>query len=121
MAWTLRYATSAARAIRKLDPEIRRRVLAAVTKLAQEPERGKPLQMTLKGLRSWRTGDYRIVYRVVENKVEILVVAVSVRVISRQRQSGDRSSPNCSKAPATTGCSASGTARVPASIAPATR
>ncbi|MEE8367189.1 MAG: type II toxin-antitoxin system RelE/ParE family toxin [Thermoanaerobaculia bacterium] len=79
MAWTLRYATSAASAIRKLDPAIRRRVLAAVTKLAHEPERGKPLQLTLRGLRSWRTGDYRIVYRVVENKVEILVVAIGHR------------------------------------------
>jgi mRNA interferase RelE/StbE len=79
MAWTLRYATSAARAIRKLDPQIRRRVLAAVRKLAQEPERGKPLQLTLKGLRSWRTGDYRIVYRVVELRVEILVVAIGHR------------------------------------------
>ena len=75
MAWTLQYTTSAARAIRKLDPAIRRRVLAAVKKLAQEPERGKPLQLTLKDLRSWRTGDYRIVYRVVERRVEILVVA----------------------------------------------
>ena len=67
MAWTLRYTTSAARAIRKLDPRVRRRVRAAVQKLAEEPERGKPLQLTLKGLRSWRTGDYRIVYRVVES------------------------------------------------------
>jgi len=73
--WTLRYTTSAARAIRKLDPAIRRRVSAAVGKLAEDPERGKPLQLTLRGLRSWRTGDYRIVYRVVERRVEILVVA----------------------------------------------
>ena len=79
MAWTLRYATSAARAIGKLDPAVRRRVRAAVEKLAEEPERGKPLQMSLKGLRSWRTGDYRIVYRVVESRVEILVVALGHR------------------------------------------
>jgi hypothetical protein len=45
----------------------------------EEPERGKPLQLTLKGLRSWRTGDFRIVYRIVEQTIEILVVAVGHR------------------------------------------
>ncbi len=79
MAWTLQYPTSAARAIRRLDPAIRRRVLAAVEKLAAEPEHGKALQLTLKGLRSWRTGDFRIVYRVVESRLEILVVALGHR------------------------------------------
>ena len=42
---------------------------------AMDPLRGKPLQLTLRGLRSWRTGDWRIVYRVLEDRVEILVVA----------------------------------------------
>ena len=79
MAWTLVYTSSAGRAIRKLDPGIRRRVFAALEKLQAEPERGKPLQLTLKGLRSWRTGDYRIVYRVIETQIEILVVALGHR------------------------------------------
>lgn len=79
MAWTLVYATSAGRAIRKLDPGTRRRVLAALRKLQAEPERGKPLQLSLRGLRFWRTGDYRIVYRVVETRIEILVVAIGHR------------------------------------------
>ena len=30
-------------------------------------------------LRSWQTGDYRIVYRVIESRIEILVVAVGHR------------------------------------------
>ena len=79
MAWTLRYGASAARAIRKLDPQVQRRVRAAVLALADDPLRGKPLQLTLKGLRSWRTGDYRIVYRVVAERVEIVIVAAGHR------------------------------------------
>lgn len=79
MAWTIRYAASASRAIRKLDPQIQRRVRAAVEALAEDPTRGKPLQLTLKGFRSWRTGDYRIVYRVVSDRVEIAIVAVGHR------------------------------------------
>jgi mRNA interferase RelE/StbE len=79
VTWKLRYAASAARALRKLDPQIRRRIRAALEELKQEPERGKPLQLTLKGLRSWRTGDFRIVYRIVEDRIEILVLAVGHR------------------------------------------
>ena len=79
MTWTLVYATSAARAIKKLDPAIRRRMLAALRKLRENPERGKPLQLTLKGMRSWRTRDYRIVYRIIESRIEILIVAVGHR------------------------------------------
>lgn len=79
MAWTILYTASAARTLRKLDPQVRRRVRAAVEQLEREPERGKPLQLTLRGLRSWRTGDYRIVYRVVEGRIEILVIAIGHR------------------------------------------
>jgi mRNA interferase RelE/StbE len=77
--WTIRYAASAARSIRKLDPQIRSRVRKAMETLAEDPLRGKPLQLDLKGLRSWRTGDFRIVYRVIEERIEILVLAVGHR------------------------------------------
>ena len=79
MTWTLVYATSAARTIKRLDPAVRRRMLAALLKLRENPERGKPLQFALRGLRSWRTRDHRIVYRLVESRIEILVVAVGHR------------------------------------------
>lgn len=79
MAWTIRYSASAARAIRKLDPSLQPRLRAAVEAIAEDPHRGKPLQLTLRGLRSWRTGDYRIVYRMANQELEILVVAVGHR------------------------------------------
>ncbi len=73
------YTRSAARAIHRLDPQIRVRVRAAIEVLMEDPLRGKPLQLTLRGLRSWRTGDWRIVYRILEDRVEVLVVAVGHR------------------------------------------
>lgn len=79
MEWTVRYATSAAKAIRKLDPQVRSMVRAAIEALVDDPLRGKPLQLTLQGLRSWRTGDWRVVYRVVEDRIEILIIAVGHR------------------------------------------
>lgn len=79
MAWTILFTRSAARSVRKLDPETRRRVRAALSRLAENPELGKPLQLTLKGLRSFRTGDFRIVYRLIEDRIELLVVALGHR------------------------------------------
>ncbi len=73
------YTASAARAIRKLDPQVARRVRKAIEILSAEPLRGKPLQLDLNGLRSWRTGDFRIVYRLIDDRLEILVVAVGHR------------------------------------------
>ena len=79
MTWTIRYTPSARRSLRRLDPSVRRKVLAALETLAEEPYRGKPLQLTLKGFRSWRTGDYRIVYTIVETEVEIIVIGLGHR------------------------------------------
>lgn len=79
MTWTLRYSRGSGRSIRKLDPQVRRRVRKALDELSSNPERGKPLQFRLKGLRSWRTGDFRIVYRVVADRVEVIVIAVGHR------------------------------------------
>ena len=63
MSWTVRYTETAVKAIKKLDPTVRKRVRAAIDALREDPHRGKPLQLTLKDLYSWRTGDWRIVYR----------------------------------------------------------
>ena len=79
MSWEISYSPSAAKAIRRLDPQIRRRVRRAIETLVEDPLRGKPLQLALKGLRSWRTGDFRIIYRVIEQRLEILVVAIGHR------------------------------------------
>lgn len=47
--------------------------------LAEDPLRGKPLQLDLKGLRSWRTGDFQIVYRLIEDRIEVLVLGIGHR------------------------------------------
>ncbi len=79
MSWTVSYTQSAAKAIRRLDPQVRSKVRAAIERLVEDPTRGKPLQLTLRGLRSWRTGDWRIVYRATHEKLEILVISVGHR------------------------------------------
>ena len=79
MTWTISYVPSAARAIRKLDPAVRKRIRDTLQKLSEDPERGKQLRLGLTGLRSWRTGRYRIIYRLIESRIEILVVAIGHR------------------------------------------
>lgn len=79
MTWTIIYVPSAARAIRKLDPAVRKRIRDTLQKISEEPERGKQLRLGLAGLRAWRTGRYRIIYRLIESRIEILVVAIGHR------------------------------------------
>ena len=79
MNWTIKYTPTAAKAIRKLDSGTQSKVYAALEMIRENPDRGKPLQLTLKGLRSWRTSDWRIIYKTFENYLEILIVAVGHR------------------------------------------
>lgn len=79
MAWTLVYTVSAARAIGEIDPVVRCRVNGALERLREEPDCGKPLHLPLRGLRWWRSGDYRIVYRLVETRIEVLTMAIAQR------------------------------------------
>ena len=79
MIWTVTYTLTARGAIRKLDPGTRNRIRAAVEELASNPLRGKPLAFTLKGLRSWRTGDWRIIYKANAETVVVVIVTVGHR------------------------------------------
>jgi mRNA interferase RelE/StbE len=79
LSWTVRYTETAAKAIKKLDPSVRTRVRAAIDALREDPHRGKPLQLTLKGLHSWRTGDWRITYRIKRQRIEVVHATVGHR------------------------------------------
>ncbi|GAA1284318.1 type II toxin-antitoxin system RelE/ParE family toxin [Pseudonocardia aurantiaca] len=69
--------TEAARQLRKLDPQARRRVQAALELLADEPRPPAATQL-VGGAGEWRvrTGDYRIVYEIRDGELLVLVLAV---------------------------------------------
>lgn len=78
--YRIEFRPAAVRALRKLDPQVRRRVQGAIALLAQDPRppgaralQGRP------GLRV-RVGDYRIIYTV-EDDVLLMVV---VRLLHRR-------------------------------------
>ncbi|MBI4397490.1 MAG: type II toxin-antitoxin system RelE/ParE family toxin [Candidatus Omnitrophica bacterium] len=50
--------------IRHLPPDLKRKVKQAFTQILQNPAAGKALSQELKGLRSYRIGQIRIIYKV---------------------------------------------------------
>jgi mRNA interferase RelE/StbE len=66
----------AVRQIKKLPPEAKRLVQAGIELLADNPR--PPQAKKLSGVPGWRVslGDYRIIYRVRESVLTIVVVAV---------------------------------------------
>lgn len=75
-------STSAQKSLRRLarsDHRLFQRVVQALKKLARKPEEGKPLQGRLRGLRSWRVGQIRIVYQVIAERLEIFVLSIGQR------------------------------------------
>ena len=77
--YTVLFTREAKRNVEKLDPSIRRIVRRAIESLAVNPAKGKPLAYELAGLHSFRTSDYRIIYRIREKQLIIIVIAVGHR------------------------------------------
>ncbi len=76
---TILFTKEAKRNVEKLDPSIRKVIAKAIESLAANPAKGKPLAYDLAGLHSLRTSDYRIIYRIREKKLLIIVIAVGHR------------------------------------------
>ena len=80
MTYRIEVAPAALRQLRKLDPQARRRVQAAIQLLADQPR--PPGATKLRGGEGeWRvrTGDYRVVYEVHDQVLLVLAVAVGHR------------------------------------------
>jgi len=61
--------------IRKSHPEIKIKFRAGLEYIQKEPEAGHSLKDDLKGLKSYRLGRYRIVYRIsTENIIDIVAI-----------------------------------------------
>lgn len=60
--------------LRRAQPVLFEKVTAKVRALGKKPDAGKPLVGPLKGIRSLRIGDYRILYEVVRGSVVVLTI-----------------------------------------------
>ena len=69
------------RLVRGLHPDIKRKVRAALDRLAHDVEAGKALQGDLKGLRSLKVARFRVIYRPSTSRViEIVTIGPRDRV-----------------------------------------
>ncbi len=67
--------------LRRLDPSVQRQIVRTLRKrLSADPKAyGEPLRGELAGLWKLRAGDYRVIYRMVEQRVEVLVLKIGIR------------------------------------------
>ena len=79
MIWALEFTSKARREISALDPPVRRQLEQDLRDLVQDPVLGKLLHGQLKGVRSWRSGDYRILYGVQSTEWRIIVYWIAHR------------------------------------------
>lgn len=70
---------SAEKAFRKLDNKLQRKVLKSLAAIEENPFIGKKLKGELKEYYSFKTWPLRIIYRIVKQKLEILVVKIGQR------------------------------------------
>lgn len=77
----LRIPDEVASLLRDLHPGIRRKVRAAVEEILADPDAGKALREELAGLRSYRVGRWRIVFRYASRDVVEIVAVGPRRVI----------------------------------------
>jgi len=77
--YDIKYTKEAKKKIEKLDPSIKQIIKKAIESLRSNPFRGKPLSYELAGLYSLRTSEYRIIYRIKEEQLIIIVISVGYR------------------------------------------
>ena len=79
MSYSVQILPVAVRAIKKLPPEAKRRVQAAIELLAENPR--PPAAKRLVARPEWRvrTGEYRVLYRIQDDVLTVVVVAAGHR------------------------------------------
>ncbi|MBC8228385.1 type II toxin-antitoxin system RelE/ParE family toxin [bacterium] len=79
MSYKVRLSDNAEEEIKLLQNPIRRRVINALRRLAEEPRAGKPLKWQLRGSWSYRAGSYRIIYEIDDQNRIVSVSSVQHR------------------------------------------
>lgn len=81
--WTIEFVPAAAKELRKLDRQVAARILTTleqrIATLDDPRTIGGPLAGEHAGYWRWRIGDYRVVARIEDERVTVLVVRVAHR------------------------------------------
>jgi mRNA interferase RelE/StbE len=96
VGYEIEWTGSALRELRKLDKQIARRILRAVTSLAVDPRPAgvRALSGHPTSTMRLRVGDYRVVYVVDDDQIPVVIVRVAHRrEVYRGLWGSDRTSP----------------------------
>jgi mRNA interferase RelE/StbE len=81
--WSVEFDDRVRRELRKLDPPIQREILSylreRIADLSDPKAFGKPLRKNLAGLWRYRVGNYRLICRIEDERVVVLVLKVGHR------------------------------------------
>jgi len=81
------------RLIRKMHPDLKRKLRASLNLIASDPSSGKVLFDELEGLRSFRVSSFRVIYKMTDPKrIEMIAIGPrkriyeeTVRILRKQR------------------------------------
>lgn len=81
MAYKVAYLDSVGEDLKRVDKVTVKKILIRIeTYLAQDPKGlGKPLKGEFQGYWRYRWGDYRVIYKIAEREILILVLRISNR------------------------------------------
>lgn len=83
MAWTVKLSDDAKRDLSKLDKSVQKRIVAFLQERIQSADNprtsGKALQGNLSGVWRYRVGDYRLLCRIEDGELLILVIEIGHR------------------------------------------
>ena len=79
MAYQLRIEPSALKSLNRIPGRDHQRIIASLAGIKKDPFGGKTLEGELKGVRSWRVGEYRILYRILKQELLIIVIRIGPR------------------------------------------
>jgi mRNA interferase RelE/StbE len=79
----LRLPEGLAGLIRGMHPALKKKVRASLDAILSDPTAGKALKDDLTGLRSFRTGRVRIIYRVSRTEVQVVAIGPRSRIYEK--------------------------------------
>ena len=77
--YALVFTEKAKRQYEDLDERFRRQVDKGLNRIARSPRSGKALRGELRGIWSERVSTFRILYKIYEDRIEVLVVVIEHR------------------------------------------
>jgi mRNA-degrading endonuclease RelE of RelBE toxin-antitoxin system len=77
--YELIFTETAQRQYERLNPRLKRQVDSGLERIAVNPRKGKVLGGDLKGIRSERVATFRILYKIYDDTIEVLVLVIEHR------------------------------------------